>query len=55
MKENEDDTTKWKDIPYSWIGTTNIVKMPVLLKAMYPFNATPIKTQKAFFTELEKF
>jgi len=39
MKEIEEDTNKWKDIPYSWIGRINIVEMTILPKAIYRFNA----------------
>ena len=39
MKEIEEDTKKWKKIPCSWTGRTNIVKMSVLPKAIYVFNA----------------
>ena len=42
MKEIEEDTEKWKNIPCSWIGRTNIVQISILPKAIYTFNATPI-------------
>ena len=49
VKEIKDDTNRWRNIPCSWIGRINIVKMSTLYKAIYRLKAIPIKLTTVFF------
>ena len=54
MKELKGNINRWKDIPCSWVGNINVLKMTILPNAIYRFSVMPVKLPIAFFTELDQ-